>query len=66
MLPKADAIGLALDNGVSRVHIISSNSEDSLLTEIFTNHGTGTLIVKDLTNLTTKEQLGESNEATLG
>ena len=66
MLPKVDAIGLALDNGVSRVHIISSNSEDSLLTEIFTNHGTGTLIVKDLTNLTTKEQLGESNEATLG
>jgi len=54
MLPKVDAIGLALDNGVSRVHIISSNSEDSLLTEIFTNHGTGTLIVKDLTNLTTK------------
>ena len=66
MLPKADAIGLALDNGVSRVHIISSNSEDSLLTEIFTNHGTGTLIVKDLTNLTTKEQLGGSNEATVG
>ena len=66
MLPKVDAIGLALDNGVSRVHIISSNSEDSLLTEIFTNHGTGTLIVKDLTNLTSKEQLGESNEATVG
>ena len=66
MLPKVDAIGLALDNGVSRVHIISSNSEDSLLTEIFTNHGTGTLIVKDLTNLTSKEQIGESNEATLG
>ena len=66
MLPKVDAIGLALDNGVSRVHIISSSSEDSLLTEIFTNHGTGTLIVKDLTNLTTKEQLGESNEATVG
>ena len=66
MLPKVDAIGLALDNGVSRVHIISSNSEDSLLTEIFTNHGTGTLIVKDLTNLTTKEQLGGSNEATVG
>ena len=66
MLPKVDAIGLALDNGVSRVHIISSNSEDSLLTEIFTNHGTGTLIVKDLTNLTSKEQLGGSNEATVG
>ena len=66
MLPKVDAIGLALDNRVSRVHIISSNSEDSLLTEIFTNHGTGTLIVKDLTNLTTKEQLGGSNEATVG
>ena len=66
MLPKVDAIGLALDNGVSRVHIISSNSEDSLLTEIFTNHGTGTLIVKDLTNLTSKEQIGESNEAAMG
>ena len=66
MLPKVDADGLALDNGVARVHIISSNTEDSLLTEVFTNHGTGTLIVNDLKNLTTNEQLGESNEATVG
>ena len=66
MLPKVDAVGLALDNGVARVHIISSNTEDSLLTEVFTNHGTGTLIVNDLKNLTTNEQLGESNEATVG
>jgi acetylglutamate kinase len=32
---------------VRRVHVISYSSTDSLLAEIFTNEGTGTLMVAD-------------------
>jgi acetylglutamate kinase len=47
MLPKATAIEHALTGGVRRVHVISFELEDSLLTEVFTNEGCGTLIVPD-------------------
>jgi len=57
MLPKADAIDAALENGVSRVHVISYNVPDSLLLEIFTNEGTGTLVVNDIGALTPEEQI---------
>jgi acetylglutamate kinase len=56
MLPKAAAIDAALANGVSRVHIISWKLADSLLLEVFTNEGTGTLVVNDTTALTAAEQ----------
>jgi len=56
MLPKAAAIDAALENGVSRVHIISYKFPDSLLLEVFTNEGTGTLVVDDIGALTTAEQ----------
>ena len=56
MLPKAAAIKSALAGGVSRVHVISYNLPDSLLLEVFTNEGTGTLIVNDIQNLTPDEQ----------
>jgi acetylglutamate kinase len=59
MLPKAAAIESALANGVSRVHVISYKLPDSLLLEVFTNEGTGTLVVNDITALTTAEQGGE-------
>jgi acetylglutamate kinase len=39
------------------VHVISYKSPDSLLAEIFTNEGTGTLVVADLTALSAAEQL---------
>jgi acetylglutamate kinase len=51
MLPKAAAIENAIRGGVRRVHVISYKSPDSLLAEIFTNEGTGTLVVADLTAL---------------
>lgn len=57
MLPKAAAIEAALENGVSRVHVISYKVQDSLLLEIFTNEGTGTLVVNDISALTPAEQL---------
>ena len=58
MLPKIAAIELALLGGVPRVHVISHALPDSVLLEIFTNEGTGTLVVNDTQNLTPEEQKG--------
>ncbi|MDA9109608.1 acetylglutamate kinase [Woeseiaceae bacterium] len=58
MLPKSTAINYALERGVARVHIISYNTPDSLLIEIFTNDGTGTLVVNNIEMLSSSEQLG--------
>jgi acetylglutamate kinase len=58
MLPKAAAIDAALSNGVERVHVISWKLADSLLLEVFTNEGTGTLVVNDIAALTPAEQGG--------
>ena len=60
MLPKAAAIDAALANGVRRVHVISYKVPDSLLLEVFTNEGTGTLVVNDIAALTPAEQGDES------
>jgi acetylglutamate kinase len=57
MLPKAAAIESAIRGGVRRVHVISYKSADSLLAEVFTNEGTGTLVVADLKALSPAEQL---------
>ena len=59
MLPKAQAIDRALADGVQRVHIISWKVPDSLLLEVFTNEGTGTLVVNDTALLTAAEQGAE-------
>jgi acetylglutamate kinase len=56
MLPKAKAIEDAIRGGVRRVHVISYSAPDSILTEVFTNEGTGTLIVADVKALTPAEQ----------
>jgi acetylglutamate kinase len=40
------------------VHVISYNFPDSLLLEVFTNEGTGTLVVNDIGALTPAEQAG--------
>ncbi len=58
MLPKAAAIENAIRGGVRRVHVITYKSSDSLLAEIFTNEGTGTLVVADLKALSPAEQKG--------
>jgi acetylglutamate kinase len=61
MLPKAAAIEFALANGVNRVHVISYRLQDSLLLEVFTNEGTGTMVVNDIAALTPAEQaIGEA------
>jgi acetylglutamate kinase len=58
MLPKAKAIEDAIRGGVRRVHVISYSTPDSILAEVFTNEGTGTLIVADVKALTPAEQHG--------
>jgi acetylglutamate kinase len=56
MLPKARAIEDAIRGGVRRVHVISYKTPNSVLAEVFTNEGTGTLIVADLNALSPAEQ----------
>jgi len=56
MLPKAKAIEDAIRGGVRRVHVISYSAPDSILAEVFTNEGTGTLIVADRRALSAAEQ----------
>ena len=63
MLPKAAAIDAALSNGVKRVHVISYKVADSLLLEVFTNEGTGTLVVDDIAALTHAEQASTGEKA---
>lgn len=46
MLPKLAACISALEGGVPRVHIINGTAQDTLLGEVFTNEGCGTLLVK--------------------
>ena len=44
---RSSAIERAIRGGVRRVHVISYSQPDSLLAEMFTNEGTGTLVVAD-------------------
>jgi len=56
MLPKASAIESALLGGVRRVHILGAGLPDSLLAEVFTNEGVGTLVVENVNALSPAEQ----------
>ena len=56
MLPKAAAIDAALADGVRACMSSPTSSPDSLLLEVFTNEGTGTLVVDDIAALTPAEQ----------
>jgi acetylglutamate kinase len=58
MLPKAKAIEDAIRGGVRRVHVVSYSAPEGILGEVFTNEGTGTLIVADVNALTPAEQHG--------
>ncbi|MCX8172624.1 MAG: acetylglutamate kinase, partial [Archaeoglobaceae archaeon] len=44
MLPKVDAIARALRGGVEKVHIIDGSRKHSILLELFTKEGIGTLV----------------------
>jgi acetylglutamate kinase len=55
MLPKAQAIEDAIRGGVRRVHIVSYKTGEGILGEVFTNEGTGTLVVQDVNVLSPAE-----------
>lgn len=59
MLPKAKAIEDALTGGVPRAHLISWRSTDALLWEVFSNEGSGTLVVPELAALLPDERVDE-------
>ena len=46
MIPKLQSITVLLERGVHSAHIISGTKRNALLSEIFTDKGTGTMIVK--------------------
>jgi acetylglutamate kinase len=60
MLPKARAIEHAIRGGVRRVHVVSYKSPEGILGEVFTNEGTGTLVVADVNALTPAELTASS------
>lgn len=60
MLPKAKATREALLGGVRRVHLVGYRSRTSLLVEVFTNEGSGTLVVRDTAELSANEQSGSA------
>jgi acetylglutamate kinase len=59
MLPKVNSARAALSGGVRRVHIVGFRQKASLLVEVFTNEGAGTLILRDLAELPPAEQGAE-------
>jgi len=60
LLPHASATAAAIRGGVRRVHVISYAAPEALLAEIFTNEGTGTLVVADVKALSPAEQGSDS------
>jgi acetylglutamate kinase len=47
MIPKLQAVLTALEAGVSRAHILNGTIAHSMLLEIFTNEGVGTMVLPD-------------------
>ncbi len=64
MLPKAACIRNALEGGVARAHLLAAGVRDSLLLEIFTPEGSGTLVVPDLARLSKAERVRRGEAAT--
>lgn len=55
MLPKVRAAKDALATGVKRVHMVGERVHHGLLREVLTNEGAGTLVVKDMAELSPSE-----------
>ncbi|MFM9130663.1 MAG: acetylglutamate kinase, partial [Actinomycetes bacterium] len=47
MRPKMEACLDAVKNGVSRAHVIDGRKSHALLVEVFTDTGTGTMVIRD-------------------
>ena len=51
MRPKLAAVRRALTGGVASAHLVSGLLPDAVLTEVFTNQGSGTMVVARETRL---------------
>jgi acetylglutamate kinase len=47
MIPKLESLISLLDRGVTSAHVIGGTDRNALLSEVFTDRGTGTMLVKD-------------------
>jgi len=47
MIPKLESLVRLVERGVRSAHIISGTERNALLSEVFTNEGTGTMVVAD-------------------
>ncbi len=47
MIPKLESLISLLQNGVKSAHIISGTDRNALLSEVFTDKGTGTMLIKE-------------------
>lgn len=47
MIPKLESLITLLERGVRSAHVISGSDRNALLSEVFTDEGTGTMIVSD-------------------
>jgi len=47
MIPKLESLILLLSRGVRSAHIISGTTRNAILAEVFTDEGTGTMVVSD-------------------
>ena len=47
MIPKLENLIALLDRGISSAHVISGTDRNALLSEVFTDEGTGTMLVRD-------------------
>ena len=47
MIPKLESLITLLDRGVQSAHILSGTLRNALLAEVFTDEGTGTMVVRD-------------------
>lgn len=61
MLPKLESCIAAVESGVRRAHIIDGALPHSILTEVFTNHGCGTMIVNRKTDVKNGQQNAGQN-----
>jgi len=45
MIPKLENLISLVESGVGSAHVIGGNSRNGILAEVFTNEGTGTMVV---------------------
>jgi acetylglutamate kinase len=47
MIPKLQSLISLLERGVQSAHIISGSRRNALLSEVFTDQGTGTMLIRE-------------------